>query len=144
MKYVLIMSTDADIIDTPLNEAWDPITGRYQWNQVQNMNLQLPNGATIIVIAHGNGAEIGNEDPGTIDINATTFLALIQGNMAANAVPGAIYISTCATNIAEFAAGVKLAAEQNKIWKHTKIFGHYDPAIGPVPPPGTLAWVQIF
>ncbi|MBI5938665.1 MAG: hypothetical protein HY850_12575 [Betaproteobacteria bacterium] len=144
MTYVMEMSTDQDIVDTPLDAAWNPINARYDWNQVSAINLGIPNNAIIVVVAHGDGNEIGNAEPGTIDINAQIFLALIQGNMANNAMPASIYISTCGPGIAQFAAAVRLAAEQNDIWVHTRIYGHSDPVAGPVPPPNDVAWVEIF
>jgi hypothetical protein len=144
MTYVMQMSTDPDIIATQLNAAWNPITNRYTWQQVSGMNLAIPAGAVIVVVAHGSGTEIGNAQPGTVDVNATTFLALIQGNMAAAAFPNAIYISTCGPGIAQFAAAVRLAAEQNAIWANTRIYGHNDAVAGPVPAPGTVDWTQIF
>lgn len=142
MTYALYMSTDEDITHTPLNAAWNPVTA-CSWAQIRAANLDLPAGATIVVLAHGNGDEIGNADPGTIDIDATTFLALIQGNMHAG-VPAKIYISTCGHRIAEFAANVRHAAEQNDIWDNTEIYGHADPVEGPVPPPNDIGWYQIF
>lgn len=144
MTYVMEMSTDNDIVNTQTNVAWNPITARYNWGQVSAMNLNVPNQATIVVIAHGNGDEIGNADPGTIDIDAELFIALIQGNMANNAMPAAVYISTCGPGIAQFAAAVRIAAENNLIWANTRVYGHSDPVAGPVPPPNDIRWVQIF
>jgi hypothetical protein len=143
MTIVMQMSTNQDILNTQLNAAWNPVTNRYTWAQVSAMNLNIAGGATIVVIAHGNGTEIGNAQPGTIDVNAETFLALIQGNMA-GAAPAAIYISTCGPGIAEFAAGVRIAAQNNQIWAATRIFGHSDPVAGPVPPPNDIRWFEIF
>ena len=142
MTVVMEMSTDNDIKNTKLDQAWNPIQKRYSWAQVKASNLNLNGGQTIVVIAHGNGNEIGNARPGTIDINAQTFLVLIQSNV--RAAPAAIYISTCGPGIAEFAAAVTIAAKQNQIWSKTKIFGHSDPVSGPVPPPNDIRWVQIF
>lgn len=142
MTIVMQMSTDPDIVNTPLDAAWNPIANRYSWAQVSAMNLNIAGGATVVVIAHGNGNEIGNAAPGTVDINAETFLALVQGNMIA--APASIYISTCGPGIAEFAANVRIAAENNQIWNATSIFGHSDPVAGPVPPPGDIRWIQIF
>jgi hypothetical protein len=143
MTTVMEMSTDADILATALDPAWNPIANRYAWAQVSGMNLNIPAAATIVVVAHGDGNEIGNAVPGTIDINAETFLALIQGNMN-NAALGAIYISTCGPGIAEFAASVRIAAENNQIWNAASIFGHSDPMAGPVPPPNDIRWFEIF
>lgn len=144
MTIVMQMSTDADIVNTTLDVAWNPITNRYSWAQVSPANLNIAGGATIVVIAHGNGSDIGNAEPGTIDIDAETFLVLIQGNMANNAVPASIYISTCGRDIAQFAASVKIAAENNQIWSNTRIFGHSAPVAGPVPPPNDVRWFEIF
>ncbi|WP_149194617.1 hypothetical protein [Luteimonas suaedae] len=144
MTIVFEMSTDPDITATPLAPAWHPIAARYGWPQVSPCNLGLPGGITLVVIAHGNGTEIGNAAPGTIDIGAAAFLALIQGNMAGGAFPAAVYISTCGPGIAEFAAAVRLLAEQNDVWDGTRIFGHSDPVAGAVPPPGDIRWAQIF
>ena len=144
MTIVLEMSTDADIIATGLDPAWNPVTQRYAWAAVSGMNLNIAGGATLVVVAHGNGQEIGNANAGVVDINAETFLALIQSNMAAGTVPAAIYISTCAPGIAQFAAGVRLAAEGNQIWHATRIFGHYNPVAGNVPPSTDIRWDEIF
>lgn len=144
MTYVMEMSTDQDIVYTSLNKAWNPIVARYDWNEVAKTSLGIPNQAVIVVVAHGNNTEIGNAKPGAIDINAQVFLALVQGNMANNAMPGNVFISTCSKGIAEFAAGVRIAAEQNDIWCNTRIFGHSDPVDGPVPPPNDIRWYEIY
>lgn len=88
------------------------------------------------MVAHGNA------DGGAVDIGPEAFLVLIQTNMANNAMPDAVYISTCGPGIAQFAAAVRLAAEQNQIWANTRAFGHNDPVAGPVPPPNDVAWVE--
>lgn len=144
MTVVLEMSTDPDIVETPLNAAWNPVTHRFHWNQVAATNLNIAGGSTIVVVAHGDGTEIGNADPGVVDINSQIFLALVHGNMANGTVPNAVYISTCAPGIAEFAANVSLSARQNQVWANTRIFGHADPVIGPVPPPNDIAWIEIY
>jgi hypothetical protein len=144
MPIVMLMSTDADIVNTQLDPGWPPVTARYSWAQVNPMNLNIGGGQTLVVIAHGNGSEIGNAAPGTIDINATTFLALIQGNMQAGLYPSEIYISTCGPGIAQFAADVRIQAQNNLIWANTRIYGHSDPVSGPVPPPNDMRWIQIF
>ena len=143
MTYVMEMSTDPDIIGTGLNAAWNPIAARFNWAQVSAGGQGIPAGSTIVVIAHGNGDEIGNAAPGTVDINAEVFLALIQSNMAAG-VPAAIYLSTCSPGIAQFTAAVRIAAENNHIWANTHLYGHNDPQAGPVPPPGGIVWTEIF
>lgn len=146
MTIVFELSTDPDIVATPLAAGWPATTARYGWNQVAATNLGLPGGGTIVAIAHGNNEEIGNAEPGTIDIDAAIFLALIQGNLQPGQFPAAIYISACGQDIAGFAAGVRLLAEQNQIWAATRIYGHHAAVGGPVPPPtpGSLDWVQIF
>lgn len=143
MNYVMEMSTDADIINTTVNVAWNPITQRYTWHQVSATNLGIPAPATIIVIAHGNNNEIGNAGLG-VDIDAEYFLVLVQQNMAPGPSPDAVYISTCGRGIAEFSAAVRIAAENNQIWQNTRIYGHCDPVSGPVPPPSDIRWVEIF
>ncbi|MBQ1782493.1 MAG: hypothetical protein II007_02440 [Gammaproteobacteria bacterium] len=143
MTIVMQMSTDPDIVDTALDAAWQPVTNRYSWAQIKTMNLGIAAAKTIVVIAHGNNTEIGNAKAGKVDIVAETFLALIQGNMQ-GAAPAKIFISTCGQGIAQFAARVRLAAEQNDIWSGTKIFGHSDPVYGPVPPPHDVRWFEIF
>ncbi|MFT3980558.1 MAG: hypothetical protein QM687_08825 [Ferruginibacter sp.] len=141
---VMLMSTDQDIIDTQLSPQWGPAQARYSWNQVSAMDLGISTGHTIVVIAHGNNQLIGNSQ-GQPNIDAATFLALIQGNMQNGAVPAAIFISACGETIAGFAAGVRIAAEQNQVWANTRIFGHCNPVAGPVPPPNTLLnWVEIY
>lgn len=144
MPAVLLMSTDNDIVQTQLAAGWPAATNRFPWEQVHPMNLNLPGGSMIVVIAHGSGTEIGNAARGTIDIDATVFLALIQGNMQAGTFPASIYISTCSPGIAQFTASVRLLAEQNAIWVNTQIFGHNDAVAGSVPPPTDISWTQIY
>lgn len=143
---IIEMSTDRDIVGTQLNPAWTPILARYNWGQISHEppNLNVPDRATIVVIAHGNGDEIGNAQSGAVDISPSTLLVLIQHNMANHAMPAAIYLSTCGPGIAQFAAAVRIAAGQNNIWANTRIFGHNDPVAGSVPPPSDIRWVQIF
>ncbi|MCU5782086.1 hypothetical protein MA04_01386 [Alcanivorax balearicus MACL04] len=144
MTTVFELSTDNDIRNTQLHSNWGPVLARYAWDQIHPCHLNLAGAITLVVVAHGNGCEIGNEDPDTIDIDESVFLALVQGNMANNAIPTSIYISTCGLGIAEFSARVRLAAQQNEIWHGTQIFGHSDAVAGEVPPPGDIRWVQIF
>lgn len=142
--FVLEMSTDRDVVNTPVSAKWGSVAGRFHWSAVKAMNLSLINGSTIIVVAHGNNSEIGNDKPGTIDIDAETFLAIVAGNMANGGSPASVYISACADKIAEFAARVCIAAGNNYVWQKTRIFGHADPVIGEVPGPKSLAWFEIF
>jgi len=144
MTYVMEMSTENDIVNTKLDGAWNPIKARYSWARVSGGKNSIPNGATIVVIAHGEAREIGNVHPGAVDINDATFLALIQSNMAAHAAPAAIYLSTCGTGIAEFAAAVRIAADENKIWHNVRLYGHHDSLAGTVQPPNSIVWTQIF
>jgi len=154
MTYVMRMSTDSDIINATLDQAWNPVNGDYQWQAIQaaghggQPTLGVPNNEAIVVIAHGNNTEIGNSQPGAVDIPAEAFLVLIQSHiMAANARPATIFISACAKNIAGFAAAVALVAEENRIWRCTLIYGHTDAVSGNVPPPplsGSLDWTVIY
>lgn len=145
MTIVMIMSTDADIVATTLNAGWNPIAQRYTWAQVQPMNLGIPNGSTIVVIAHGHDAEIGNKTAGTgVDVNATTFLDLIQGNMAAHATPARVYISACTSGIAGFAAAVSIAAHQKNMWSNVEVYGPTAPVVGPVPPAANITWARMY
>ncbi|MFC6840458.1 hypothetical protein [Xanthomonas theicola] len=137
------MSTDADILAIPLAPGWPAATARYNWAQVQAGGQGLDHTAVIVVIAHGNATHIGNADD-TLDIDPSWFLVLIQETMQAGQYPAAVYISTCGTGLAEFAAGVRLLAEQNAVWNGTRIYGHDSPIAGAVPLPGSLSWVQIF
>ena len=109
----------------------------------------MPNGARIVVIAHGHDTEIGNEDPVRnpgVDITPEVFLALIHSNMAHGAVPSAIYLSTCGTGIAGFTANVRRAAKQNNIWRNVHLYGHHDKQAGTVQPPtpNNVTWTRIF
>lgn len=144
MIYIMNMSTNQDIINTQVNASWLPITERFSWAQVAQMNLNVPENSTIIVVAHGNNGEIGNAKPGIIDIDAHTFLALVQSNMVAVSTPTSIYISTCGQSIAAFAAAVRIAAQNNKIWANTRIFGHNQAISGNVPPQNSIDWVEIY
>lgn len=140
MTYVLVMSTNSDIIATQLKDSWDPIDDRYDWNAVKGGGLTIPAGATIVVLAHGNDTLIGNKGS-DLNIGPKDFLKLIQNNVSG--APAAVYISTCGKGIAQFAAGVRLEAESQKIWAKTKIFGHSDPVAGSVPPASNLSWFEI-
>ncbi|WP_133491256.1 hypothetical protein [Alcanivorax sp. 24] len=144
MTTVFELSTDDDIRNTQLNPGWNPVQARYIWDQIHPCHLNLAGAITLVVIAHGNGCEIGNADPGIIDIDENAFLALVQGNMENGAVPVSIHLSTCGPGIAEFAARVRLAAQQNGVWHGTRIFGHSDAVAGLVPPPGDIRWFEIF
>jgi hypothetical protein len=145
MLYVFEMSTDQDIVQTPLHPDWGAPQARYSVYQVFQRNPQLPNGSTIVVIAHGHSTLIGNKGSGVVDINAQTFCEVVHSNMAPGGAPGAVFISTCEEEIASFAAGVRLLSEQGP-WSRTRIYGHSQPMSGPVPPfnPKTLDWVRIY
>lgn len=146
MTYVMRMSTDREVVDATVDRSWHPIAGNYQWDAIEPGGINIPGGATIIVIAHGNNEEIGNHHPGTVDIDAAAFLALIYFNMAAGASPARIFIHACAKDIAGFTAHVSLLAEQNDIWSNTRIFGHTDPAPPNVPPYSEKSrdWTEIY
>ncbi|PCE34213.1 hypothetical protein [Burkholderia ubonensis] len=144
MVYVLEMSTDADIRQTQLHVAWGNAVTRYAWAQVSHGGLNIPGGATIIVIAHGNNTEIGNANAGAVDVDESVFLATVHACMAGGAAPGRVYLSTCGAGLAVFTARVRIAATQNRVWHGVQLFGHHEAVTGPVPPPTTLAWSQIF
>ncbi|MDC6364887.1 MULTISPECIES: hypothetical protein [Flavobacteriaceae] len=144
MLYLLFMSTDEDILSVKLNPSWGNPDGIFYWNDIKALRLSLEDNSTIVVVAHGNNDEIGNSKPGVIDIDAPHFLYLIQNNMDKLAIPGEIFISACGEGIAQFSAAVRLTAETNKIWENTKIFGHHDAVVGPVPPRGDNSWTEIF
>jgi hypothetical protein len=129
----------------PLHANWGAETRR-QWAAFNRGGLNLPNGTTIVVLAHGNGNEIGNSIHGTIDLDAHGFLAAISANMAPGAVPSAIYIYSCAPGIAQFTASVRIAAENDGVWANTRLLGRTNspPAAGPVPPPTEMGWTEIF
>jgi hypothetical protein len=86
---------------------------------------------------------IGNSTSGTVDIDAKTFVGLILGNMDQGAMPGAIYISTCAKEIANFAGLVALTSEAKAAWKGLWVFGHNAPVVGKVPGPKEVAWSSV-
>lgn len=154
--HVLEMSTDQDILNTQLHHTWNTFHGgvahRRTWAQVHQGGLNIPHGAIILVIAHGNGDEIGNANPDTgVDITPADFIHLIQNNMQnqnnMHAQPDAIYISTCGTGHALFAAHVVnlLDGGGPGLWLHTTFFGHNDAVAGNVPSPhAQFDWTQIF
>jgi hypothetical protein len=143
MLYVLKMSTDYDILYTEISAEWGPITAEYNWSEIQRGNLQIPEGATIIVIAHGNNNEIGNKYSGTVDINGELFLYYIVINMKNGLPPAKIFISTCGEKIPGFADKVSQLARVNAIWKNTDIFGHKSEVSGPVPFSKDHRWIKI-
>lgn len=146
MIIVFEMSTDDDIVGTPLSAGWVPESARYTWNQInQPHGLNIPGDAVIVVVAHGTNTTIGNEGP-TLNITADQFLAIVHHHMQPGSVPEAIYISTCGDEIAGFAAGVVLCAEANQMWRHTEIYGHHDDVSGPVPAPSpnSVEWDPIY
>jgi hypothetical protein len=144
--YVLDMADDLDIKGTRLHPGWEgeiPVMQRYTWRQVTGGNLNIPDAAVIVVIAHGSDTEIGSAHPVIPGITPAEFLVYIQNNMFHNKEPGAVYISTCGHGIAEYAASVKLAADANGIWRGTPVYGHRDPVSGTVPPPKDIRWTPI-
>lgn len=143
MTIVLEMSAAADIVGTPLDHSWPAETERRNWAAVTTMTPTLPGGVVIVVVAHGNNTHIGNV---VATIAPEQFLATVQGNMQPGQEPSAIYISTCGVGIAQYAAGVRLSANNNGIWANTRIFGHASSVAGPVPSPAQthLTWVEIF
>lgn len=143
MAYVLLMSTDQDIIGTPIAAEWGHLS-RYQWGTIYAGGIGLPDHCTIIVIAHGNDVSIGNEGD-SITIQAHSFIDLIQRNMMSpEAKPDHIYISACSPNgHAQFAANVIIAAEDT-IWPNTVIYGHRDYVDGAVPGPSSGMWTPIY
>ncbi|CAI8772746.1 DUF3168 domain-containing protein [Pseudomonas sp. IT-P12] len=146
MIIVFEMSTDKDIVGTPLSAGWQPENARYRWAQInQPQSLNIPGGAVIVVVAHGTNKTIGNEGP-TLNITADQFLDIVQHHMQHGHAPAAIYISTCGEEIAGFAARVVLCAEANQMWGNTEIFGHHDDVSGPVPAPTpqSVEWDPIY
>ena len=143
MPYVMEMATDADIVGTPLNAGWGAVAGRQNWQSVAAGNGNLPAGATIVVVAHGDGTHIGNHTPGTIDLTAAQVMQHIQANMAAGA-PGAVYLSVCAPGIAQFTAALQIAASAGAAWAATRLWGHCDAVVGAVPAPAQPGWTEIF
>jgi len=145
MTYVMRMSTDEDILATELAASWYPVDEDYQWDDIEQGGINIPNHATIVVIAHGNNTKIGNRDD-SINIDAKRFLTLIQSNMADGASPARIFISACTKRIAEFTARVRIEAEKQNIWGSTEFYGHKDPVSGPVPPytEKSLEWIRIY
>jgi hypothetical protein len=145
MIYILEMSTDPDILATPMHPNETRPQTRCSWDQVRAGNLGIAGGEIVVVVAHGNDKEIGNKRRGRIDINAARFIQLIQGCMQANQVPAEIYISTCEEEYAGFTARVRMLCSQNQLWGQTRLFGHNTPEGGAIPPPDPLqlVWTEI-
>lgn len=135
------VSTDSDIVRTQLHTNWGVVSNRYSWAQIQAGSLGVPVGQTIVIIAHGSATEIGNATPGTVDLTASDLVDKIANNVVGD--PGAIYISTCDHDIANFASYVRLEADKRGIWKNTSIFGHRDAMSGKVPPPNDVGWNEM-
>ncbi|MBD9442861.1 hypothetical protein [Pseudomonas sp. PDM04] len=145
MTIVFAMTYEQDIASTPLDPGWPGETHRFGLNQIKNPpSLNVPAGAVIVVVAHGNNKELG--DPGRAGISAGEFVNLVHANMQGGQAPSAIYISSCSDDIAEYAARVCLVAQERQIWANTTIFGHHDAVAGSVPPPtsGSVVWEPIY
>lgn len=143
MLCVLKMATDDDILETKLSRGWGIPDREYNWNEIQTGNLRMPKDSKIVVIAHGNNDEIGNKDPGTVDITGELFLYYIVINMENGSFPSNIYLSTCGEKIPGFAKRVYDLANDNTIWKNTRIFGHKEEVSGDVPPENDPRWIEI-
>lgn len=141
--YVLCMSTDHDILTTQLDSGWNVIH-RNSWRQIQQGNCNIPAGSNIVVIAHGNDEEIGNAEPGEVDINADYFLSLIEVNI--QGPPQNIFISVCQPGgMAQFAARVVNAINANSDWMQVTVFGHEIEIDGKVPNPDDESlWTPIY
>lgn len=145
MTIVFVMSTDEDIVGTKLHTDWGSVSKTFSWEEISERRHNVSEGEVIVVVAHGNNEQIGNAegDPG---INAACFVQLVQANMAPDAKPSAIYISTCGKDIAGYAASVRLYAEENELLGGTRLLGHDSSVAGEVPSPHLKGstWVEIF
>jgi hypothetical protein len=140
MTVVMEMSTDTDIRATAVDFTWNP-GNRLNWGALSAGGAGIANGETIVVIAHGDAAEIGNHNPGLVDVTPARFIQLIRANMAAGANPtGGIYISVCQVNLANFAAAVRLLMDAQGGWDGVVVYGHRDPTAGAVPPRTDNGW----
>lgn len=148
MLYVFRMSMDTDILACGLATDWGTPDEDDDYTTLQANNANIANGATLVLIAHGNTDEIGGKiDPG---FNASELVDLIDNNMASGK-PKEIYIHACCANrhsLAYFAAKVALAAEQKNLWSGTEIYGHSVDIVShevPRPPPrlGNWTWIYI-
>lgn len=149
MTHVLRMSTDHDIITTGVSGDFGPTT-IHSWATIAASGCNIPDDETVVVVAHGNSTEIGDEDgttPNSIGLDAESFVHTVNANMSNGAQPAAIYISVCGEGLAEFAAGVRVVAKRNGVWANTKIYGHCQSVSGNVPPRssrGDMGWTEIF
>lgn len=145
MAYILEISTYRDILDTQVNPGFPLPFQRFHGGKITPGDLNIPQGAVIIVIAHGNDDEIGNANDNIVALNAETFIATITANMANNAQPARIYISACGQRgLATFAAKIALIAQNEQIWLGTEIYGHIDSIHGNVPGPNDNRWTAIY
>ena len=170
MTIRLNISTDQDIIDTGMNNAWaaqnPPTNGNintYNWGainslvqqqqqQQQPQSIQIANNQAIVVVAHGNADSIGNANNNIVNVSPTNFIAIINYHMANNAKPHSIYLAVClptsgATNgLAAYAANVSFQAQNT--WfagnNKTRLFSQNWPAQGDIPSPNQQGnWLEI-
>lgn len=145
MVVIFEMSTDTDIVGTPLHPDWGDDITRFNWEEVNGGGNHVSNDEVIVVIAHGNNQQIGNSR-GDPSIDAAWFMRLVQANLSPGATPSAIYISTCGKDIAGYTAGVRIYAEEHQLLGETRLFGHESTVAGVVPPPDLQGstWVEMF
>lgn len=141
---VLMMTTEISLKQANIHKEWFPLLHSYTWPQINKCNLDLTNSSNILVIAHANGASIGNQTPGDLDIFAKYFVNIIQANMAIGSAPANIYLSTKGLEIIQFASALRIAAQKNRLWDNTKIFINNELFDLSVPAPNNERWNQIF
>jgi len=133
------------MLDTQVNPGFPLPFQRFHWGQITPGDLNIPQGAVSVVIAHGNDDEIGKANDNILALNAEIFIATITTNMANNAQPTTIYISACGQRgLATFAAKIALIAQNEQIWLGTEIYGQIDSIHGNVPGPNDNRWTAIY
>jgi hypothetical protein len=149
--YILEMSTDEDIIQTAVKQGFPGNYLRHSWKKVIGFSngypkLNIPDGSTIVVIAHGNSNVIGNANDEDVTLTPEAFLATIFGNMSSNqSAPAEIYISACGEKgLALFGAAVAITCSNNDIYGQATIYGHGNSIEGDVPNPKNLSWTPIY
>ena len=142
--YVLFMSTDPFITDIQFSPSWEPIAGKFDWSHVKQMNLGLTNCSNLLVLANGNGSVIGNIASGTIEIDAESFLSLLNKNILDFDSLNSIYISTQGQGIVGFASMIRNLARKNKKLRNTRIYTYNHPFQLEIPKPNDPRWHQFF
>jgi len=126
--YVLNLSYDQEIAAWPLATGWGSSYKTCDALEFVSNKANIPDGAVILVKAHGNATEVGNEGD-NLSFTAQIVAEGLIKNMQGDSIPGHIFIAACnSTGHALFAAAVRNHLNTIGLWKKVPIFGNpYSP-----------------